>query len=146
MRLLKFFLLFDLFRKVFNPLLFCWYLFFTNGGNFDIFLVFLFATNWFSEKFTGMFSGAQWNKQTKKGCKERNLVFKIAFFKGRRSLTRKCSYQKKNWQVFVFARDILQIILRVSNFKKLAKVCKIFEKLYRIYVGATKLKYQAQDF
>ena len=32
------------------------------------------------------------------------------------------------------------------NFKKLAKICMSCEKLFRIYTGATKLKYQAQDF
>ena len=64
------------------------YLFYTNDRNFDISLVFLFATNGFFEKFTDMFSGAH-NETNKKGCNEKILVFKIAFFKGRTSLTRK---------------------------------------------------------
>ena len=109
--IIKIFLLFDFFRKAYNLLLhdrkaghfLCFwlqrlfsgsekkinrYLFYTNGRNFDISLVFLFATNGFSEKFTGMLSGAH-NETNKKRYNEKILVFKITFFKGRTSLTRK---------------------------------------------------------
>ena len=114
-----------------------------------------------------IFSRAQWNRQTKKGCNETNLVFKIEFFKGRTSLTRNIITQNMSIHVFssskksqkmncisfqdtYFIYDIKNIGLYLFSWKTccrlLTKICKTCEKLSWIYIGATKLKHEARDF